>query len=136
MGVAAIPFIMQGASTAMDFVGAEGIKQQGKIQAEMEDVAVMQRESDRKADLLRAISSQRARASGAGITMEGSPLSVIQEQIRQERTDTQRDLFNTQIAKQSAIYSSRLKSGALKKRSAFSLLQSGYGAASTAPAEE
>lgn len=136
MGVAAIPFIMQGASTGMDYVNSAGIKEQGKLQAEMEDVAVLQRETDRKADLLRAISSQRARASGAGITMEGSPLSVIQEQIRQERQDTSRDVFNTNIAKQSAIYSARLKSGSLKTRGALSLLSAGLMAAETAPVDE
>lgn len=123
-------------SAAMDYIAAEGIEEQGKIEAEMEDVAVLQRESDRKAELLRAISSQRARTSGAGIAIEGSPLSVIQEQIRQERKDTSRDIFNTKIAKQSAIYSSKLKAGALKTRGAISLLTLGMGAAESAPVDE
>ena len=136
MGVAAIPLIMQGASTAMDLNSASAIERQGKLEAQMIDVAALQRETDRKSELVKSISSQRARAGASGITIEGSPLSVIQESIRQTEQDTERDKFNTSIAKQSAIYSAKLKSGALKTKAGLSLLQRGSTAITTAPVKD
>ena len=106
---------------------------EGDMAAEMEDIAAMQRETDRKLDLARAVSSTRAKASGSGIlTNVGSPLSVIEEQIRQEKTDTERDKFNTKIAAQSARYSAAAKSGQIRGAAGLRLLQSAESAAVTA----
>ena len=105
---------------------------EGKLAAEMEDVAAMQRETDRKLDLARAVSSTRAAASGSGILGNvGSPLSVIEQQIEQSQIDTERDKFNTKIAQQSARYRAAAQAGQIRGQAGLSLLKSGVNAAST-----
>lgn len=136
MGIAALPVIVQGLATANAFGEASMAEDQGKLEAQMADVAALQRETDRKSELVRAIGSQRARAGASGITIEGSPLSVINETIRQESVDTARDKFNTNITKQSALFRSKLKSGSIRARSGISLLGSGSDFMQNAPLKE
>lgn len=98
---------------------------EGKLAAQMEDVAAMQRETDRKLELARAVSSTRASASGRGILANvGSPLSVIESQIEQEKIDTERDKFNAKIAAQSARYRGAARSGEIRGEATVSLLRS------------
>lgn len=104
-------------------------KQQGKIQAEMENVAALQRETDRKMELARSIGSIRAGAGAAGITGEGSPLTLIQENIKAEKRDTERDAFMTRVRSQSALMRSRMRAGAIKTEAAFRLIEAGKDAA-------
>ena len=78
---------------------------QGKIaqmeaetQAKAEEAAGIQREADRKSRLAEALASQNAAAGAKGIAaFEGSPLSVMQEDMRQEAESTSRDDFQTQM---------------------------------------
>lgn len=100
-------------------------RQQGKLQAEMEDVAAAQRETDRKMDLARSISSIRAGAAASGITGEGSPLTLIGEAAKAEERDTQRDVFMTKMRKSSALIRSRMRSGQIMGQATMSLLQQG-----------
>lgn len=98
---------------------------QGELAAKMEDVAAMQRETDRKLELARAVSSTRAAAAGSGILANvGSPLSVIEQQIEQEKTDTERDKFNARIAAQSARFRGAAEAGQIRGKAAISLLRS------------
>lgn len=134
IGVAALA--MQGFSTLSDYENAQMLERQGDLQARMEDVAALQRETDRKAELTRAISTQRASASAAGITLSGSPLSVIREQINQEQRDTSRDRFNTSVNKLSSIYAARINASGMRTRGATSLLGSGYSYMQNKPVSE
>lgn len=109
---------------ANSFSAADGVEREGKLEAKMADVAALQRETDRKSELVKAISSQRARASGAGITMEGSPMSVIEESIRQTGIDSERDKFNTTVSKQSSIYKAKARAGAIKRGATIKFLKS------------
>ena len=106
-------------------------REQGRLQAQMEDVAATQRETDRKMNLARSISTIRAGAAGAGITGEGSPLTLISEAIKQEQRDTERDLFNTRMRQQSALIRSRMRSGQILGGAQLSLLQQGQQAVQT-----
>jgi len=107
-------------------------RQQGRLQAEMEDVAATQRETDRKMDLARSIGSIRAGAAGAGITGEGSPLTLIQESIKAEQRDSSRDEFMTKMRKSSALMRSRMRSGQIMGNAQLSILQNAQQAAQTA----
>lgn len=106
---------------------------EGKLAAEMEDVAALQRETDRKLELARAVSTTRARASGAGISVNvGSPLAIIEQQIEQEKIDTDRDKFNAKIAAQSARYRGAAEAGQIRGAATISLLKSAEQAAMNA----
>ena len=97
---------------------------EGKLAAEMEGVAALQRETDRKLELVKAISSQRASASGRGIEVNtGSPLAVINNTIEDADKDIDRDRFNSKIAAQSALYRGAARSGQLKGQAQLSLLK-------------
>lgn len=99
---------------------------EGKLKAEMEGVAALQRETDRKLDLVKAISSQRARFGSSGIdTNSGSPLSLINKTIEDADRDIDRDRFNAKIAQQSAIYRGKARSGELKGQAQLALLRGG-----------
>ena len=120
---------LTGLTVAQRFGAAKDARAEGKVAAEMEGVAALQRETDRKLELMKAISSQRARSGASGIDISaGSPLSVISQQLEEEERDTQRDKFNTQIAQQSAKYRAQLKAGQLRGRAQKSLLAMGFGA--------
>lgn len=108
-------------------------RQQGKLQAEMEDVAAAQRETDRKMDLARSIGSIRAGAGASGITGEGSPLTLIQESIKAEQRDTARDEFMTKMRKSSALMQSRMRAGQIMGQAQLSILQNTQQAAMSAP---
>lgn len=109
------------------------VKQEGKLAAEMEGVAALQRETDRKIELVKSISAQRARAGASGIdTNTGSPLALINQTIKDSQRDTERDAFNTKIAKQSALYRANARAGQIKGEAKLSLLRSVYDSASSA----
>ena len=72
---------------------------ESEVSAKAEEAAGVQREADRKSRLAEALASQNAQAGVGGIAaFEGSPLSVMQEDIRREGEATQRDKFQTQIS--------------------------------------
>ena len=75
---------------------------QYELSAKSEEVGAIQREADRKDALVRAMASQTASAGARGISAyEGSPLTILQEDIRKEEVATERDLLNTKIKKMS-----------------------------------
>jgi len=103
MGAAAIPLIISAGTSLMQ---AQETRTAGKIQrieaetaAKQEELAVIQREADRKESLARAMASQTAAAGASGVSaFDGSPLSILQEDIRKEEEATQRDLFMTKLS--------------------------------------
>jgi hypothetical protein len=72
---------------------------EAEVAAKSEEAAGTQREADRKAQLSEALASQNAAAGTAGIAaFEGSPLSVMQEDVRRESVATERDVFQTKLS--------------------------------------
>jgi hypothetical protein len=86
------------ASAGLQFAQGDIAAGQAEVSAKAEEGAGVQRELDRKSRLAEALANQNA-ASGAGgiAAFEGSPLSVMKEDIRREKTATTRDKFQTQL---------------------------------------
>jgi len=71
---------------------------EAEVAAKSEEAAGVQREADRKSRLAEALASQNAAAGAGGIAaFEGSPLSIMQEDIRREAVATERDVFQTRL---------------------------------------
>lgn len=89
--------------TVLDVAGLAGGLQAGgiaKMEAETaakaEEAAGVAREADRKESLISALASQNASAGAGGIAaFEGSPLTIMNEDVRREQEATTRDKFNT-----------------------------------------
>lgn len=78
---------------------ASAAERQGEVEAQAEEIAATQRESDRKERLAEAMASQTASAGGRGVlAFEGSPLAVLNEDMRKEEVATDRDAFNARIS--------------------------------------
>lgn len=74
---------------------------ESKVAAQQEELAAIQREGDRKDRLAQALASQNASAGAKGIAaFEGSPLTIMEEDIRREEQATQRDIFQSQLKQQ------------------------------------
>lgn len=103
---------------------------QMEVEAKGEELGAIQREADRKQRLSKAIASQIAGAGARGIAaFEGSPLAVLQEDIRTEEVATERDIFSSRLSAltkrvgaQGAILSGKGKSRIAKTQAAFGLL--------------
>ena len=71
---------------------------ESNIQAEQQELGAKQREADRKERLAMALASQNAMAGAGGIAaFEGSPLTIMKEDIRREKQATDRDVFSTKL---------------------------------------
>ena len=70
-----------------------------ELSAQTEELAATQREGDRKERLAKAMATANAQAGASGIAaFEGSPLTILQESIKNEQTSTERDQFNARIS--------------------------------------
>lgn len=71
---------------------------EAEVAAKAEEAAGVSLEADRKERLAQALASQNAAAGASGIAaFEGSPLSVMSEDIRRESQATGRDEFQTKL---------------------------------------
>jgi hypothetical protein len=86
---------------------------EAKTEADAIRTSAAAREADRKEALARAVSSQSAGAGAAGIAFQGSPLTILEEDIRREEVATERDRLQTRMESQAA----RLR-GTVARRSA------------------
>ena len=97
------PLLIAGGASLLQ---AEQRKESGRITAQESRIAAgqielgaVQREADRKDRLAKAMASQNAAAGAKGIAaFEGSPLSILEADIRAEETATERDIFQTNLA--------------------------------------
>ncbi len=90
-------------SARMQRTAGDIARGEGKLAAQQEEVAAMQRETDRKDRLSQALASQNARAGAGGVrAFEGSPVTTMQEDIRREKVATQRDIFQSDLAAMTA----------------------------------
>lgn len=71
---------------------------QAEIAAKSEELRLTQREADRKDRLAASLATQNAMAGAKGIAaFEGSPLTILEDSLRRERTATERDVFSTEM---------------------------------------
>lgn len=71
---------------------------EAEVAAQQEELSAVSREKDRKSRLADALASQNAAAGAKGIAaFEGSPLTILEEDIRREQEATQRDIFQSQL---------------------------------------
>ena len=92
LGVGAQQFSMQRSAAAIERGEAE-------VAAKQEELGATAREADRKAQLARALASQRASAGAKGIAaFEGSPLTILEADIQAEKEATERDVFATELS--------------------------------------
>lgn len=71
---------------------------EAEVAAKQEELSAISREKDRKSRLADALASQNASAGARGVTFEGSPLTILEEDIRREQEATQRDVFQSQLS--------------------------------------
>ena len=107
--------------------------QEAEVSAQIEEVAATQREADRKDALASALATANARTGTSGILFEGSPLTVLQETIRREETDTERDRFNTRISALTTRARGQTARGQAQLGAASSLLKGASQAAQLTP---
>ncbi|NRA79845.1 MAG: hypothetical protein HRU18_16695 [Pseudoalteromonas sp.] len=91
---------------------------ESKVQAEQEELGAVQRESDRKERLSIALASQNAAAGAGGIAaFEGSPLTVLKEDVRREEVATKRDAFSTKLSSLTTRSRGKARSKSLRSQS-------------------
>lgn len=71
---------------------------QAEVAAKNEELRLVQREADRKDRLASSIATQNAMAGAKGIAaFEGSPLTILEDSLKRERTASERDRFSTEM---------------------------------------
>lgn len=91
-------------------------KRAGKIEMREAELASRQieleataREADRKSQLAEMLAASIAQTGVAGVAAyEGSPLSVLEESIKAEGKDTQRDIYMSQLEALTERYRGRI----------------------------
>jgi hypothetical protein len=114
----AIPLAMAAVQMSQQRAQADIQLGESKVVAEQEELGAKQREADRKERLSIALASQNASAGAGGIAaFEGSPLSVMKEDIRREKTATERDVFGSKMASLTARARGNVQSKSLRSQS-------------------
>jgi len=99
---------------------------QAKTAAKAEEGAALSREADRMARLNEALASQNAAAGAGGVlSFEGSPLTVMKEDISREREATERDETMTRIRALTLRSQGRIAQRQARTGAALGLLQQG-----------
>ena len=99
---------------------------EAEIEAKQIELAAIQREADRKAELARAMASQIAYSGIRGVSaFEGSPLTLLQADIEAEETATQRDIMQSKLAAMTTRARGRIAKETAKAGAGLSLLK-GY----------
>lgn len=103
---AAIPFALAAGASLLGASQQVSAGQIAQIEADVEskqiETAAASREADRKAGLAEAAASQSAVSGASGIQFEGSPLSILEEDIRREEEASQRDIFQSRLGMQAS----------------------------------
>ena len=95
----------KGGATASGLLSAKQQSASGKLSqiesetmARQTELAATARESDRKSRLAKALASQNAMAGAKGIAaFEGSPLTILEADIKAEEVATERDIFQSEL---------------------------------------
>ena len=102
---------------------------ESKVEAEQIKTAAAAREADRKRDLAKAAASQSAAAGASGIGFEGSPLTILEEDIATEARASKRDELMTRLGVISARTRGKVAHRQAKTKAITGLLQTGASAA-------
>lgn len=132
------PLIISAATSLVQFEqrrSAAKIQEgEAEVSAKSEEVAAIQREADRKGRLASAMASQTASAGARGISVfEGSPLAILEEDIRREEVATQRDIFQSRLGALTTRARGKIRSSQIKTGAAIGLLSDFRQAAASAP---
>lgn len=100
----------------------------GQVNAAQAKLEATTEETERKRRLTDAIAAQRALTGAAGIEESGSPLTVLQEDIRREEIGAERLQFQSELGQLTARARGQVQKRAANVRATTSLL----GAASSA----
>lgn len=106
-------------------------KAESEVEAAQIETAAASREADRKSDLARAVASQSAGTGASGISFEGSPLSVLQEDIRREEEATERDVLQSRLGAKAARTRGKVAKDQARSLAVTSLLKTASSAAKT-----
>ena len=110
-------------------------KAEGEFAAKQEKLGATQRESDRKERLATAMASQTASAGARGVAaFEGSPLAILNEDIRREEVATERDIFGSKLSAAQARLRGSNQAQSLKSQATIGLVKSVGDLAKTLPA--
>lgn len=102
---------------------AEGAAGEGRLAAQAEEVAATSREADRKSRLATALASQIAESGAKGISaFEGSPLTILEEDIKAESKATQRDIFESRLTALTSKAKGRIRERQIKTGANIGLL--------------
>ena len=126
MGVAAQAALLAGAQQRS---AGKIANTESKVEAEQIKTAAASREADRKRDLARAAASQSAAAGASGIGFEGSPLTILQEDIAVEERAGKRDELMTRLGVISARARGKVAHRQATGQAILGLLQAGASSA-------
>lgn len=112
------------ASASASRSAASALLRQSKLDAKQTELQATQQEADRKQRLVEALASQNAEAGAKGIAgFEGSPLTILQEDIRRESVATERSRFGSDLNQMSIRFRGKQGARALKTQANLSLLK-------------
>jgi len=98
---------------------------EGKSEAKAIETQEAAREADRKEQLARALSSQSAVTGAGGISFEGSPLSVIEEDVRRAEEAKERGALEASIGASAARSRGKIAKKQAQAQAVTSLLGTG-----------
>jgi hypothetical protein len=99
---------------------------ESKVQARQTELAATAREVDRKERLASSLASLNASAGARGIAaFEGSPLTILEADIKREERATERDIFSTQLEASALRARGSLAKKSARAQSFMGLLSSG-----------
>lgn len=100
--------------------------------AKQEDLAATQRETERKQRLAEALASQNAQAGAGGIAaFEGSPLTILQEDIRKADVAGERGALESRLKVTSTLSRGKIARKQANLSATIGLLKAGASAAKT-----
>lgn len=95
---------------------------ESKVEAKQIETAAAAREADRKESLARAVASQAAATGAAGITFQGSPLTILEEDIRREEVAGEREALQARLGVLAARTRGRVAESQARGRAIVGLL--------------
>lgn len=99
VAVAAITVVTGAAQAKQTRAAGRIAAGEAEVAAKQEELGAIQRETDRKEKLIQALASQSATAGAGGVFgFEGSPLTILKEDISREERATERDVFQAKLA--------------------------------------
>ena len=115
---AVIPIALAAVQISQQQAQASIALDESQIKSEQEDLGAKQREADRKERLAIALASQNATAGAKGVAaFEGSPLTILKEDVRREEVATERDKFSSSLASLTAKTRGQTQAKSLRSQS-------------------